>query len=1476
MSARSIAFMILLSGFVCFGMPEILTVPPGVGIVQAQDGEADGQRLVRDLEDALKSGDQARIRQAEQRVNAHPHATRIMAQRPVLKLQVKMAISQAPAATPTAQTLQSQTKQKQTLTTQTRTLQSSAGLSSASSLQGTSREGMTLRTGGLSSTGTSGAGPREIQSFASKPKGVSRESVSGVSSVGTLGAASEVGRGVRSTEQAAGVAGDIGKGVGTAASAGSGVAAPGAVASSAPVAATARAAAPEAPVPPQRITPKPVAAPAAAPSQPTPVAVAKTPVPAVPAPAAGYTFSPSAQPKIPEPTMIEARTGSVEAVKSMGAPDRPDQGPGSTGLPETPKPVSLNTVARPLVPEPQTGSSYIKLDLGERTAPPPQEKLTPAEILRPDQMDSADIERGRQFNENLRTTDPGVKQANVVKGDPKLADLTDSKNTHVSPDQARTQLPKTYSVSPKPGPEDRVKGYLDRYQEAGKTVEQLAEVRKNLGKPLPEAYKEIELNEARDLTLKSQRDPLALKILDQRGDDTSSLYQQQVKTIRADTVEGIKAELAKKYGVSPDRVEVATMSNPKPEGVTTTPKDWDVTARIRTPDGRLVDIPPREAGPIVAKAYWKASGLDNVERPITPDRVFAEQQQVKSTFRLTDEAFESNPKLAERFMRTTEPVEDAAQIDGAIKQKFLIEQNKAIDLARKGNVPAAEVQRGLAMDQTVKEFDKHVKGRVEARGGEVHSKVEEGVNIMRKVGTKNPDGTVYTPFDAEVDLAKLGPRGETPRSITDKVASQIEAAQTLSPPGSKARVPDSVHQQTVTENVTGELARKGMLQDARAREFEGRFEPIKPSDLKSQDPMETGRFKPVTDAEPLTEGKSSFKQPGILEQAGDTVRSGIKAVQGADQQLAKTLSVGELAKDASQFRKTANFAGAAVGTGMVALSVADMKTKEYEGDRDISTAKGLRSQAQIAREKGHGDIAVELDRAAEALEKSGFEKKKEAAIDGAQLLGGMAVGAVAPTASTVVGGAVIGYAGGRYLMENTETGRWLENQKEDLYDGRVAEGLYQARLAVGDQVGGYLGDETEAQRKQREYQKRQETYLNALQDGRLQLQEGASARDLMDYIRYNDPTQPDYREGLNRLVARAPAVPPGGQGPTAPADLAAADGKADAPPAGGSGDVVSRALNQMIEEKPTAMEQYAGIDRDVKPVLPEGDTGIGADLIGKLRDAEGSTSAGLSIGGAGMGADTGLQLALGANVTGSVLQDRDQQLRQEAQQAWGSIAGAQNERAVAEQNRQASDNTRVQAQGQQANQAIAANAQEFSTAQQTLQVTRQNSLINVLVEAGMGGITSGTAVGINTFGTIVSSAMAQQISVNWGIAQPTPTVIPGTPSTAGTGSTGSQAGGGQTGSTSQASTSSTAASTTSPTVSTGSQTSGGQAVSPPQSPTRTANTSSGGTATTSRPPATSTSTGGTKSCRVAGTCYYTGFANKNGCCTVCGKKVAKK
>ena len=277
---------------------------------------------------------------------------------------------------------------------------------------------------------------------------------------------------------------------------------------------------------------------------------------------------------------------------------------------------------------------------------------------------------------------------------------------------------------------------------------------------------------------------------------------------------------------------------------------------------------------------------------------------------------------------------------------------------------------------------------------------------------------------------------------------------------------------------------------------------------------------------------------------------------------------------------------------------------------------------------------------------------------------------------------------------------------------------------------------------------------------------------------------------------------------------------------------------------------------------------VDPDLVSKLQNAEKRTGGAQS---SGRGSDSGLQLALNTNITGSVQQDLDKQRLLQFQQTMGSIGGTQAERAAAAQNQQMIDQSRVQFQGQQTGQAIAANAQEVIAAQQTLQVTRQNSLGNILLDSLMGGFTSGVAAGIDRFGSIVGSAAGQQVTANWGILPPQPPVTISPPST-GTGSTAGPTSGGQTGSTSQTSTSATAA--TSPTSGAGSTGSG--TGSGTRTTTQVASTSSGGTTQISRPPVKPPATGGTKSCRTAGTCSFTRYADKNGCCTVCGKKVAKK
>ena len=564
-----------------------------------------------------------------------------------------------------------------------------------------------------------------------------------------------------------------------------------------------------------------------------------------------------------------------------------------------------------------------------------------------------------------------------------------------------------------------------------------------------------------------------------------------------------------------------------------------------------------------------------------------------------------------------------------------------------------------------------------------------------------------------------------------------------------------------------------------------------------------------------------------------------------------------------------------------------------------------------------------LETQADRFASQGREKLTDAGKDTALFGGALAAGALAPTAMGVVGAGAAGvatYTETRALLENTETGRQIDRGVENFMDRGM-----QAGEALTDQLGGLMGYGTKDDRDGAQLTGRQASYVQALDRGTITLRDGVTREDLMDYLKNRNPapsdkdgyTAEDYRAGLNELISRTPT----GQKPTTSPATAESQAGGLSP---GSEPVKTRQEQDLedynrlqaiknLQGGKTPPAEGAAQDKPpevpVTPPLPPppevgprdpggGDIqDFGADYIASqivdkfggiqdaqqrqeaiagylrnLRDAERVTGSGTSPqpGKSGGGFDPNLQLAMGSNVTGSVQQNRDQQSRQEAQQALESMGGAQAERVAADQNRQAIDQSRVQAQGQQTNQAIAANAQEVVAAQQILQTTRQNSLGNILLDAFMGGITSGTAVGIDRFGSIVGSAAGQQVTVNWGIQTPPPPVTI-SPPPSGTGSTGSQTGGAQTGSTSQTPTSTTVV--TSPTTGTGSTAS---STGSGTRTTQTASTSSGGTTTVSRPPVKPPSTGGSKSCRVAGTCRYTGYADKNGCCTVCGKKVAKK
>ena len=445
------------------------------------------------------------------------------------------------------------------------------------------------------------------------------------------------------------------------------------------------------------------------------------------------------------------------------------------------------------------------------------------------------------------------------------------------------------------------------------------------------------------------------------------------------------------------------------------------------------------------------------------------------------------------------------------------------------------------------------------------------------------------------------------------------------------------------------------------------------------------------------------------------------------------------------------------------------------------------------------------------------------------------------------------------------------------------EGLYRAQEGLEDQVGGFFGKETKNQRISREKQQLQGTYQSALDDGRLKLQPGVEKDDLMAYLQTANLTNPEVKKGLDDFLVRTP--PPPGQVPEKATPAGVEPGGTAPVKSVQEQDLKNFQQLQALEkikkdaaEKPVDKQIKSVVD-SVKPPVPpppppppDGNMEnpwksdyIASQIVDKfggiqdplerqkaianylrnLKNAEQGSGSGKPPvpGKSGGGSDVGLQLALKTNVTGSLQQTLDQLHQQETLQALGLMRGTQADRDLAAQNQQMQGQSQVLAQGQLTSQAIANNALEFINAQQTLQVTRQNSLGNILMGGLMGGLTSGVAIGLDNFFWGTGRGAGQQVSTNWGISPLPPTHINTNDGTT------SQTGG---------STSSGTGPVTTNTGTTGTTTS--TTVKPPPTPT------SGGI----KPPPPSGS-----GCRSPGICPRPTDANRDNCCDRCGKSTGQ-
>lgn len=1543
MSAKSFLALILLAGVVCFGLPESPYdhFECGPDTAEAQEGNSVAQGLIQELEKAIQSGDIERVRAARQRVNAHRQAARILAGRPVLQLQLKMAM--APAAALKKQAIQSQGKQKQQLTTQARALQSAGGLSSASSPKGTSdgiktasqlssgqfREisntgvrTLDSRMAGVSAATRAGMGAASTatgtQGFSSKPTGVSKDIGTGVATLSVKGVAVETARGLGSKEQMAGLVRDSEGGLSATAVLAAGAAA--SVASEPPASrattsrSTTRDASQPVPTPPvsvRHLQAPVVAAPVSVPGPAKQGVISKTPAEFKP-PAAAVRSLPALE-------QVVQSSGPPEAPRMSSAPEIIGRGPGGTGVivppkvregtstaagppisgslsPEAPRPsASPEIISRgpggtgvivparvrdgsvtsagpsapgsdgsavsgpggspfynqPL-PEPikvnpptpgggsggtTTGGPNIH-DLVQQIRPTPpdprQVKEWSDSIRRPAPDPPKQIEkfsggdpRWTEINQRVtQASEPLFPNRSIPAKDPELARLANREQnyTRASEDPGLARLagkeprPPTYT--------ERVEAYQQASQRAAETNEGLVE-----------ALRSGNQQQIDRAALQQRADPLAVKQANIRElPEIKTRMNEPMANIQHNMEPGIKNQIARQYGVSPDEVTVHYTSNPSRD-----PKvhqDADVTVRVRG-----MDVPADKARPIVNEQFQRAAAEATGGKAgagMSPDK-FAESHYIESTDRLHRHAYGSSAAEGQQILHgpKNQPIRDVNQVAGAMADKYNVARNEAIDLTRQGRLPEAEVRRGLAMGQTVKQFDDLVQPRVEPAGGRVPAHVQKGVDILRDV-REGPT----SPVQAEAALRQMG---ETPDSITQKATGLVESAQKLQGPG-KGVVPDRVGNETFVQNVKD---RMGLNRLAREAGGGGKGPGGGPS---SASPTDTGAFRPVSGQTPLTEGRSSFQEPSLTDRVAGAGRNAVEGIQKTDQALGRALGLGELSPDASALRSGLNTAAGAALTGAAVVGSA---AQGYgighgvgSGIKDYQKAGELRERAQAERAAGREQAAQILETQADRFASQGREKLTDAGEGAAWFGGGLAAGALAPTAMGVAGAGAAGvatYTGTRALLEGTETGRKVDKGVEDFMDRGM-----QAGEALTDQLGRMAGGQSKEERDRAEMTGRQAAYDRALDRGAITLRDGVTREDLMDYLKNRNPapsdkdgyTTEDYRAGLNELISRTPP----GQKPTS--SPATAEPQAGGTPTPGTEPVKTRqeqdledynrlqAIRNLQGGNPPPAEAAAQDKPPEEAVLPpvapplevdpqEPDSGnrdFGADYIASeivdkfggiqdaqqrqqaiagylrdLRDAERATGSGASPqpDKAGGGFDPNLQIALSANVTGSALQNQGQEQQQDSQQAWGTVGGAQAERAAAAQNQQMQDQSRVQAQGQQANQAISANAQEFSTAQQTLQVTRQNSLGNILLDSGMGGLTSGTAVGIDAFATPFSQAAGQQFAANMGLQTQHPHHeghAGGTTASAGAGATG----GSGTQATSAASAGSGSASGTSP------------------------------------------------------------------------------
>ena len=292
--------------------------------------------------------------------------------------------------------------------------------------------------------------------------------------------------------------------------------------------------------------------------------------------------------------------------------------------------------------------------------------------------------------------------------------------------------------------------------------------------------------QVRKAGLDLQSDPIAVQKLNQsERPDLVNAHNEVTGEIKSNAKANIKENMAAEWNkahpndppITKNDVEIYEPTNYKdPSAKPKSGQDWDVTVRVK---GK--DVPPTQSQKVVEKSYYEAAGGEKTFGKPAPGvtseeaaAAAAHRQAVETTHGKSAEAYTEPDKIlgtATEKPKTGAKLTDSEQLTQAIEYKSNIASNKAADARAAGNDTEAVRQEMEQMRQASKQYDKITKPRVEAVGGKVNAKVDDGMNILRDAGTGN-----ISPEQARAKLAEIG---ETPESMISKASGQAEAAQKL-------------------------------------------------------------------------------------------------------------------------------------------------------------------------------------------------------------------------------------------------------------------------------------------------------------------------------------------------------------------------------------------------------------------------------------------------------------------------------------------------------------------------------------------------------------------------------------------------------------------------------------------------------------------------------------------------------------------------